>query len=167
MLFIYCNYKTQFTAKQYLEALLRQLLLCKSDRDDIILSLKEIKSHGWVPNLAKLQNIIQTQLSKFSHSYIILDALDEILDDNVREVLLNSIQGLSSNSHAHILITSRPHITDSHNYPVLEIQSDSSDIHIFLQKQLSNIPNIKDLKKRVQNIEEIIVEEVYEKSSDM
>ncbi|KIJ51670.1 hypothetical protein M422DRAFT_243991 [Sphaerobolus stellatus SS14] len=108
ILFFYCNYNSHYTTRNYVEALLRQLVLQKWVTDDCIMKLKEAKSESKTLLQRELQALLIAQLHHHHKSFIIIDGFDEISQTGVQKNILQII----SESGVKVLVTSRPHIMD-------------------------------------------------------
>ena len=107
VLVIYCGYneaKSQ-SIDNLVAALIKQILQI---RPNVSNELKELyKSHSRTdvfPSLQDLIKILRTELTKFDNCFIIVDALDEILDESKRLLLLETL----THGKVSILVTSRP-----------------------------------------------------------
>ena len=106
VLIAYCGYneaKSQ-SIDNLVAALTKQIIQMQPD---VSKELKELyKSHHKTetfPPLAELVKAYQREIAKFQKCFIIVDALDEILDENKRLQLLETLV----NGNANLLITSR------------------------------------------------------------
>ena len=107
MLVIYCGYndaKSQ-SIDNLIAALIKQILQI---RPNVSKELKELyNTHSRTdvfPSLETLTNIIHTEIAKFDNCFIIVDALDEILDEPKRLLLLETL----AHGKVNIMVTSRP-----------------------------------------------------------
>ena len=107
VLIIYCGYndaKSQ-SVDNLIAALIKQLLQFRSD---VSKDLKELyKNHSRTdvfPSLEKLTDILRAEISKYDNCFIIMDALDEILDESNRRLLLETL----THGKVNIMVTSRP-----------------------------------------------------------
>ena len=107
VLVIYCGYneaKSQ-SIDNLIAALIKQILQI---RPDVSKELQELyKAHSRTdifPSLQTLTQILRTELAKFDKCYIVVDALDEILEDSKRQLLLETLVYGKVN----LMVTSRP-----------------------------------------------------------
>ncbi len=107
VLVIYCGYndaKSQ-SIDNLIASLIKQILQL---RPDVSKELQELyKTHSRTdvfPSLLMLTGILRTEMAKFDRCFIVVDALDEILDESKRLLLLETLTYGSVN----IMVTSRP-----------------------------------------------------------
>ncbi|KIJ55867.1 hypothetical protein M422DRAFT_151375, partial [Sphaerobolus stellatus SS14] len=79
VLFAYCNYKSQFTTRNYLEVFLKQLVLKNFITDESIELFKKVKSNSETVSEDQLLETFISELQLCSKAFIIIDAFDEIL----------------------------------------------------------------------------------------
>ncbi|KIJ38588.1 hypothetical protein M422DRAFT_258696 [Sphaerobolus stellatus SS14] len=164
MLFIYCNHTSQLTTQEYLKALLKQLLLYPFVTESTTHSVKEAKSMGRILNVKELQAIISKELSQHSKSFIVIDAFDEILDENIQYDLVKFFGELIQGKRTHVMITSRPHITSITAESIVDIVGDPVDIRAFIESQIQKFPR---LNKKSSEFKGKLIAGVQQKSSDM
>ncbi|KIJ40438.1 hypothetical protein M422DRAFT_32273, partial [Sphaerobolus stellatus SS14] len=87
VLFFYCTYKTQYTLRNYVEVLLKQLLVQQCVTADGITRLKEAKLRSEDLSQAELQTLLIEQLHQHLKGFIIIDAFDEISEPRTRKEL--------------------------------------------------------------------------------
>lgn len=107
MLVIYCGYndaKSQ-SIDNLIAALIKQILQI---RPNVSKELKELyNTHSRTdvfPSLKTLTNILHTEIAKFDNCFIIVDALDEIVDEPKRLLLLETLV----HGKVNVMVTSRP-----------------------------------------------------------
>lgn len=107
VLVIYCGYndaKSQ-SIDNLIACLIKQILQLRSD---VSKELHELyKNHAKTevfPSLEKLTGILRTEIAKFDKCFIVVDALDEILDESKRLLLLETL----TYGRVNIMVTSRP-----------------------------------------------------------
>jgi hypothetical protein len=156
VLFIYCNYKKQYSVHQLMEALLRQLALHGLTSDALAL-LKGQKDKLHPLSLGQLMTLLQTEVKTYSCVFIVIDALDEY-SDTVQRELMAKIQSLTS---VKLLVTSRPILSIEHNLCAdgkLEITAKDTDINAYLEAQLSS-PHADMLRRLISKSSSLISKE--------
>jgi len=107
VLVIYCGYneaKSQ-SIDNLIAALIKQILQLRPDVSKELKELYKIHSRTEVfPSLQDLTRILRAELGKFDNCYIIVDALDEILEESNRQLLLETLV----HGKVNIMVTSRP-----------------------------------------------------------
>ncbi|KAF8226373.1 hypothetical protein L208DRAFT_1051913, partial [Tricholoma matsutake] len=102
VLFIYCNYKKQYSVQELMAALLRQLALHNLTYDSQAL-LNRLKNKQHHPSLGQLRTLLQNEVDAYSRVFMVIDALDEC-SDVVQKDFMEKIQSLTS---VKLLVTSR------------------------------------------------------------
>jgi hypothetical protein len=136
VLFIYCNYKKQYTVQELVAALLKQLALhnLTSESSDLLKDFKRRKCH---PPLSQLRALVQNEVKMCSCVFLVIDALDEY-PDRIQKGLVAQIQSLTS---LQPLVTSRTILAIEHAlFPdcKLHITAKGSDIHTYMEAQFSS-----------------------------
>ncbi|KIJ42750.1 hypothetical protein M422DRAFT_254207 [Sphaerobolus stellatus SS14] len=162
VLFIYCNHTSQLATRNYLEAVLKQLLIYPFVTEGTTKAIKAMQSRPQIPDQKELQSILIKELSQHSRAFLVLDAFDEIFNETVRHNLVDLFGELISGGQTHVVITSRPHISSIKAEAILEIVADSADIRTFI---ISEIEKISILKRKPWEFKDKIIKEVQQKSS--
>ena len=137
VLFIFCNHKTQHTVQQFLEVLLKQLLQREVLSEEIALSLKKAKSTNIPLSSTEIMASLLKHLQSHSHTFIIIDAFDEVLNESSQFDFLHRLKTLISETSVKVLITSRPSVYEiPQNIPRLEITAASNDIEAYIKSEL-------------------------------
>ena len=169
VVFIYCNYKTQYNVLQLLEALLKQLAL-HSLTSDSIETLQKDKGLRRRPSLNKLMSILEAEMKTHSRVFIVVDALDECFPEDVQSDLLEKLQSMTNVSSAKLMVTSRhiPLIEHAIRADIkLEIIALNSDIESLVEARISKNNMLKRLTTKPPSIKEKVVETVVEKAQGM
>ncbi|KIJ42740.1 hypothetical protein M422DRAFT_254198 [Sphaerobolus stellatus SS14] len=164
VLFIYCNHTSQLATRNYLGAVLKQLLIYPFVTEGTTKAIKAIHSRPQIPDQKELQIILTKELSQHSNVFLVLDAFDEIFNETVRHDLVKLCGELISGGQTHVMITSRPHISSIKAEAILEIVADSVDIRAFINSEIVKIPI---LDRKPWEFKNKIIEEVQQKSSGM
>ncbi|KIJ42691.1 hypothetical protein M422DRAFT_170848, partial [Sphaerobolus stellatus SS14] len=162
VLFIYCNHTSQLATRNYLGAVLKQLLIYPFVTESMTKAIKAIYSRPQIPDQKELQSILTKELSQHSKAFLVLDAFDEIFEETVRHDLVKLFEELISGGQTHVMITSRPHIRSIKAEVVLEIVADSVDIRTFINSEIGKIPI---LNRTPWEFKDKIIKEVQQKSS--
>ena len=148
VLFIYFNYKEQGqSTANVLGALLQQLLVQQSmDISDRVSELyHRLHLRKTRPSISEYSEALQSEISRFSSVFLVLDALDECLEeDGTRTELIAEIKKLHT---TRILITSRPHIMDIErdfeHTPRLDIHANDEDVRHYLTGRIKKLSRLK------------------------
>lgn len=146
---VYCNYKEREmqTPVNLLSSVLRQLYDRIPLSDGVrALYLKHTKRNTR-PTLAEISEQLRTEITQFSKTFIIVDALDECPEENQhRESLFEQLQ--SFESMAHLMITSRPEISPTPKSVQLEIVASKEDINRYIDGRISKSSRLNGLLRR-------------------
>lgn len=146
--YLYCNFRQSQEQKpiDLLSSVLKQLI---QERADLAINLKDLhrahKAQKTRPSFVEVSKALQDTISKFSKTFLIVDALDEcqLSNGNWREFLseLFEIQTMTSTN---IFATSRfnPEIRNEFQGSIsLEIRASSDDVQKYLEGQVSRLPS--------------------------
>lgn len=119
------------------------------------------------PSEEEFSRILQSLISRFSHVYIVIDALDEC-NQKTRSKFIEKLQELPANLH--LLYTSR-HLGDiqeafaeaSH----LEIRASDADVARYLKAQILQVPKLVKFCKKAGDLQSSIIEKLVEKARGM
>ncbi|KIJ23511.1 hypothetical protein M422DRAFT_275892 [Sphaerobolus stellatus SS14] len=168
VLYIYFNYKVQYTTRELMEGLLRELILGRFLNEFTIQSLKEAMSRRDRLSNDKVVGLLKSILQLLRRTFIIVDAFDEISDEAARATLWTTLSKLTSNTSVQLLIISRPHVTGILADAELVISAQEDDVKAYIK---SRIVEHEQLRRLVMNkkpsIEEEVVGRVCEESSGM
>lgn len=167
---MYCNYKQRETQTltSLIGSLVQQFVQCQSTIPSEVRSLySEHSEKGTKPSEKELLKILIPVTNKFSHVYIIVDALDEC-DPKTREGFIEILKQLPANFR--LLCTSR-HVGDIQEafdgYPHLEIQASDADIRRYLEAQILKSPKLVKLCKKAADLRDTIIEKLIAKAKGM
>lgn len=146
--YMYCSYRNRYeqTTRNLVASLLKQM--CQRN-GSVSSSLKRLyHAHAALktrPSLNEVLNEIDFEMSKLDKTYLVIDALDELSDDDgTRGHLLSTLRNLRAKSSVNLMVTSRsiPNIMtqfaeDKH----LEIRASDSDLQCYLDGQMSRLGN--------------------------
>jgi len=171
---MYCDYRDQ--GKQILVnilgSLLKQFLIHFGTSyipQDVIKALEEKKRRGQRVETTDILWMLKVTLTQFNHSYICIDALDE-LQAEVRKALLETLRSIFATVRTvGFFLTGRPHIATELNarlqiQQAIDIKAQHSDIKAYLTYQLSQDTNPGAMNG---TLEEEIMTMIIEKSKDM
>jgi Cdc6-like AAA superfamily ATPase len=178
--YLFCQYQHQIseTAAILLSSILRQLLTPERVIFPFVRD-KWLEIFNSPSTTAKLSNqlvpLIRILSAKSKRTYIIIDAIDEILEtgprgEDVRDDFLRSMIGLSSDCR--ILFTSRTHI-DWDYYPapstrsILEIRAKDEDIIAYCTSAINASKSLSQYCKRLPTLRDNIIRTVVLKASGM
>src|SRR5438477_9133534 len=107
--YIYLDYKKQAqqSLSNLVSSLLKQLIQIHTcSLDDVKAFYQQHKGQNTRPTLDDLTKALKTEISKLSKVFIIVDAVDELTEDNgVRADLLKLLRALADN--VNLMVTSR------------------------------------------------------------
>lgn len=119
------------------------------------------------PSLGEFFNLLQSQLHKFSKTFVIIDALDECSESN-RESLITKILKLQSDIH--LLVTSR-RIADIEclleNAARLEILAKDEDVRRYLEGRITREGRLKRHIKSDPMLQDAIMDTIVDKARGM
>ncbi|KAJ7575737.1 hypothetical protein C8J56DRAFT_837861 [Mycena floridula] len=177
VIFIYCDYTRQAeqTATQLLGSILKQLVQHHpSISNDLLILHKTCLSQGIRPSVTDLISILRTEAMRYSHIYIVVDALDESSERHqTREVFFSTQfnHGLRSISEkVHVLITSRDIFSIGQEFqgePRINIEAHNDDLQIYIMQRISNDTKLKRLIKGDTKLESEIVDQIILKAAGM
>lgn len=109
VLMLYCDYADPET--QSIQPLIASLLKqCIQDRSVLEKKLEELHETHYKretrPTLEELKDLLENAISQYDKTFVVLDALDEMLDENSRSELIDSLRALKQKTN--LLVTSRP-----------------------------------------------------------
>jgi len=143
VLAIYCRYNEQLCARDILRSLIWQLL---AEHEETVLDavreeFKKHSKHGQQLSESKALALLSTLLWLFEKSYIVVDGLDE-LEDEDQVTLLKAFAILPTQ----ILIISRPLVLCVDYIPsavTLSIEARNEDIEKFVKTKINNDPKLR------------------------
>jgi hypothetical protein len=164
VVFLYCDYQTEYSVIQLLEAILKQLAQhhLTSDVLDSLAKHKEKKSH---PTVDELMVILQSEIKTYHHFFVVVDALDEC-SDRIRLDFVKRLQALS----ASIIITSQNLADISKAFKQeahLEIIGKSEDMRAYIKDTIYNNETIYRLVNKAPPLWHVIAEKVVETAGGM
>jgi hypothetical protein len=170
VVFIYCNYKAQYSVLQLLEALLKQLAFRRLTST----SMDSLQNHcigrDSRPSFDTLTTVLKTEIETYSRIFIIIDALDECFPERVQVDLLENIRSLIVTPHAKLMVTSRhiPSIESAiHADITLEITAMEADVRSHVEARIFNSNTLKRLITKAPSMEEKVVTTVIERAHGM
>jgi len=164
---IYCNYKEQVdqTAFNLIASLLKQLVEDDSSAYNNVKPLHEHHKHIKTrPTFDEIQKALQSETTRYSRTYIVVDALDECLDvDGTRGKLLTALRSLGRS--VSLLVTSRDIASIAQEFEgskCLEIRASEQDVRRYIE---GRIPHESRLVKHV-NGDQALQEEIVKKITE-
>ena len=171
--YFFCNQaeKDRSETLPILQCLVRQLAAPKSNNTAVRKSLKQARSlaimSGSHLSLSECRNQLQESLKLYSTTVIILDALDEVSDDEL-SILIEELDDLMSqnrDARVKLFISSRPEEEIENVYssgPTITIQASDNrtDIQKFVDAKLDDIAKTKP-KSPVNGMRQNIVDSIY------
>jgi Cdc6-like AAA superfamily ATPase len=144
--YVYCNYQRHDEQKPVvlLANLLKQLIQERSSVPENVKGLHELhKDKRTRPSVDEISKILHSVISKYSKTFIIIDALDECqASDGNRDKLLAEIFDLQVKVRASLFATSRfiPEIARQFEKSVpLEIRASDEDIQRYLDARIPQL----------------------------
>jgi len=155
--FFYFDYKSPDAQKptEVVKSLIRQLADRVADLTNTELEILfcKYRSHESAPELSELLICLDSLPRYFDSTFIILDALDEIVSKE-RAALVDALAKCSRTS-IKVLATSRPDLSDVEdlfkriNAEKLEIRSDTEDIKNYLKEKIPHATDSPFLRDRI------------------
>lgn len=109
VLMVYCSYSDPETqsVRSLMASLLKQCVQHRFTLDkDIEESYDARAKEGTDPTLKELEKFVSKAISTYDRTFIVLDALDELLNEDARTKLIESLCALEGETN--LLVTSRP-----------------------------------------------------------
>ena len=106
---LYCNYNDPetHTVQPLIASLVKQYI---QDRFVVDQSLEELHEAHYKketrPTMEELKNLLEAAIQQYDKTFIVLDALDEMPNEQYRSDLVNTLRGFKQKSN--LLVTSRP-----------------------------------------------------------
>lgn len=145
--FLFCNFQLQHeeTDEGTIAGILKQLLIKNAWLPKAVKDIHDAsQKKGTRPSYGELCNALDSAISNYSKTFIVLDALDES-DYAVRRTL-SKVMELQNRYHIHLL-------AKFEDCPHLEIRANSDDVEKYLQGHISLLPSFvvssADLQKEV------------------
>ncbi|PVH69803.1 hypothetical protein DL98DRAFT_438266, partial [Cadophora sp. DSE1049] len=119
------------------------------------------------PSEEEFSRLLQSLVARFSHVYVVVDALDEC-NPKTRSKFMEKLQESAANLH--LLCTSR-HLGDiqeafaetSH----LEILASDADVSRYLEAQILQVPKLVKFCKKAGGLQSSIIKKLVEKAKGM
>lgn len=165
--YIYCNYKESQTLESLLGSLLQQIIRKRQGSlSDVIRNLYlHYRRIGVRPSIQEYSEILSAELLSFNNVYVVIDALDELQSDWIRQQLLSVLR--MQPSTLRLLITSRPHIVDMlsmfEHVRVLEVRSSNEDLRMFVEQRIEH-GQLKRIVDRNPTLKSRIVDTILQKA---
>ena len=141
--YVYCNFWQQGTQKidDLMASLLKQLAQCWSSLPESVNVLyDQHRAKCTRPSLDEISGVLQSVVTMYSRSFIIVDALDECqVSDGSQARFLSELFTLQTQHGVNIFATSRliPQIMDQFNGSVsLEIRAHDNDVRQYLHDRI-------------------------------
>ncbi|KAK1781062.1 hypothetical protein QBC45DRAFT_449553 [Copromyces sp. CBS 386.78] len=147
--YIYCDYKRQDeqTALELLSSLTKQLYLSMESLPPGVRALhKKHASKSTRPSRQEMTQVLGEVIQSFTRVYIIVDALDELADDeDRRDAFVNELRILGQSSpNLKLFVTSRPlHSNISQSFydaSKVEILASQDDVGAYVDGRFSKMP---------------------------
>lgn len=168
--FAYCNYKEHDiqTLANLIGSLVQQLVQCHgSIPDEIRVLYTQYSSRNTRPSEDEFSRALLSLIGKFSHVYLVVDALDEC-NPKTRSRFIEKLQELPTNLR--LLCTSR-HLGDIQeafaDAAHLEIQASDSDVALYVEAQILQVPKLVKFCKKAGDLQGTIVEKLVMKAKGM
>jgi len=167
--YIYCNYKEELSTESLLRGLLKQQARQRPGlSNDIYALYKKHHEDQSAPGFHECSTILSKELHSFTKVYLVIDALDECTED-IRWCFASQLSVQPSNLH--LLITSRPHITDVYKIfgdtSQLEIRPTQEDITIYLDGCIEQETRLKRNVQKDPTLKRTIIDVILSKVDGM
>lgn len=163
---LYLNYQEGGiqTVQNLLGALWRQLVWKRDIKDAKALhNLHEEKQTSVTLN--EVQKLLKSLAKDFGRLYLIVDALDEYLEEQI--TLLENLMKIKED--VNLLITCRPHITvpNELSATILHIEAHEDDLKLYLEAQLHKHWQLQRLLKDENDLQSEMVPTIIAKAQGM
>ncbi|KAM0130917.1 hypothetical protein ACHAP3_007144 [Botrytis cinerea] len=160
--YLYCNFKRQHDQKidDLLLSLLKQLSRYQSSLPGAVKDMFDLHSpRQYRPSKKEISSALKSVTDLYSRVFIVIDALDECqMADGCRMDFLSEVFHLQETCQLSLFATSR-HIPDIEemfdNSMRLEIRASDTDVEIYLDGRMSQLPeyvrNSKDLQNEIKS----------------
>ena len=146
--YICCDYKLENEQRplNLLANLLKQLLQQRSLIPDHVRKIYEQSDGAKIsyPTLSEIFNSLQLTTASFSQVYIVVDALDELRqDDNVVKALLSDLSELQAKRVVNLMLTSRyiPRVVYYvQSDMTLEVRASDEDVKRYVDGRINELP---------------------------
>lgn len=168
--YIYCDYKdeAQQTPENIVGVIIKDVVRKQPLSAGLVEFYKDHKKANIRPTLPGLVRILRVEAGKLSSGFIVVDAVDELTDNNrSRKTLLEILSDLVP--YLNVMVTSRPHVNVTKRLPnvkSIQVAATSQDIRRYAENRLSS-PRFKALVKGSPDLPNRIVQMVDSKSKDM
>jgi hypothetical protein len=168
--YIYCDYKdeAQHTLQNIVSVIIKDVVRKQSLSADLVEFHNHHQDANIRPTLPELVHILRLEASKLSSVFAVIDAVDELTDNNhVRERLLGLLFDLMP--YINIMLTSRPHVDVTKHLPNarrIEVAATKQDIRRYTENRLSS-PEFAALVEGRQDLRNRVIEMVTGKSEGM
>lgn len=156
VLCLFCNFNEQAnqTAYNFMGALLKQLAQAGRTLSSGSRSIYDTRGRDRSPDFGQLAHAFRMELKRFSKTFIVIDALDEVSESaDIRTILITELQSCPVN----LLVTSRHDPTIKKQFSetqLVEICATDEDIRSYiserigqenrLSRQIRRFPSLKD-----------------------
>ncbi|GAB1317947.1 hypothetical protein MFIFM68171_08157 [Madurella fahalii] len=172
IIYFYCSYKERelHTAKNVIGSLLKQLIQHMPSLPEGLLNLyDEHRQKGTRPDLNELTRLITQHAQNFSDIFVVIDALDEYSDfDLRRSTLFDEIEKLPEN--VRILITSRHSQRIDERFkgvPYIEVRAADEDVKRYVVARYDKEMSLAGRIRSNQALKEEIIDTVVARSQGM
>lgn len=94
-------------------------------------------AHCTRPTVDEIFKLLQSEVSRYTKTFIVVDALDECQGDQSREALLTTLQSLRPT--VNLMVTSRFFDTATYHFDKeLEINTSIADVQAYVRERISN-----------------------------
>lgn len=157
--FSYCSYNTRsdLTLSVLLAGLVKQLIQSQSPIPDPVMRLYDKhRSSGTSPTLDEMSSVLLSVLSCNTHTYIVIDALDEYGGNHyAQHGLVRTLQSLQGQANLCLMFTSRylPEIERQFTgSPTLPIRATEADVRRFLDGEVHRLPRCVQRDTELQDL---------------
>ena len=168
--FAYCNYKEHDmqTLANLIGSLVQLLVHCYGAITDEIREIyTQYNPKNIRPSEEEFSKILLSLIGKFSHVYIVVDALDEC-NPKIKSKFIEKLRELPVNIR--LLCTSRRlgDIQEAFNdVPHLEIRASDEDVARYVEAQILQVPKLVRFCKKAGDLQSTIIEKLVKKAKGM
>ena len=159
VLCLFCDFNQQAnqTAYNFMGALLKQLAQASRTLSGGIRSIYDTRGTDCRSRFGELAQVFRMELKRFSKTYIIIDALDEVSESaDIRTMLITELQSCPVN----LLVTSRHDPTIKKQFSetqLLEICATDEDIRSYISERIGQEKRLSRQIRRIPSLEDDIL----------
>ena len=170
---VYCDYKdtVRQTPENIVSAILAAIVRDRPLSDQLIDFYQTHRKAKVRPTTSELERALRIEIERFSSVFLVIDAIDEIMEKNgVREALMSVLSGLAP--YVNIMLTSRPHLDITTRFPNIKrikAVAKREDIRRYTKARISSNSSseLAAIVQKHRDLQNKVVEAVTNRSQGM